>query len=331
MGAERVLTDTPPATRRWRPLLSWTIKIAVSVGLLYVLLSRADLHRLWATARTASVAWLAAALVLYFGMILVSAWRWGLLLGAQHLDVPYRRLTASFLVATFFNNFLPSNIGGDVIRIADTAPDAGSKTLATTVVLLDRGIGLFGLVFVAAIGASLAAHLSRGAEPVSPVVLWAGFASAVVIASPFLLAPDRIARLLRPLHAIHQEWFEERINRFTAALHKFRAAPHVLGACFGGAVLVQAVLIGFYTAIAHAIGLPLSVIHLAILIPVSLVVQMLPVSVNGLGVREAVFGFYFKKIGLPLDSAILLSFLGAALIMLFSVTGAVTYLTRPRR
>ena len=52
---------------------------------------------------------------------------------------PFRRLTASFLVATFFNNFLPSNIGGDVIRIADTAPAAGSKTLATTVVLIDRG------------------------------------------------------------------------------------------------------------------------------------------------------------------------------------------------
>ena len=63
-------------------------------------------------------------------------------------------LTSSFLVATFFNNFLPSNIGGDVIRITDTAPAAGSKTLATTVVLIDRGIGLLGLVLVAALGAS---------------------------------------------------------------------------------------------------------------------------------------------------------------------------------
>ena len=72
-------------------------------------------------------------------MILVSAWRWGLLLNAQGLVFSFSRLTSSFLVATFFNNFLPSNIGGDVVRIADTAPAAGSKTLATTVVLIDRG------------------------------------------------------------------------------------------------------------------------------------------------------------------------------------------------
>ena len=59
---------------------------------------------------------------LYLTMILASTWRWGLLLKAQHLDFRFRSLTSSFLVATFFNNFLPSNIGGDVVRIADTPP-----------------------------------------------------------------------------------------------------------------------------------------------------------------------------------------------------------------
>ena len=58
----------------------------------------------------------------------------------------------------FFNNFLPSNIGGDVIRIGDTAARPASKTLATTVVLVDRIIGLMALVLVAAVGATLAAE-----------------------------------------------------------------------------------------------------------------------------------------------------------------------------
>ena len=59
----------------------------------------------------------------------------------------------------FFNNFLPSNIGGDVVRIADTAPAAGSKTLATTVILVDRVLGLTALVIVAASGALVASLL----------------------------------------------------------------------------------------------------------------------------------------------------------------------------
>src|SRR5207253_2227117 len=99
----------------------------------------------WGIVRAASVSWLGAALVLYLLTVLLSAWRWGLLLDAQGVDVPFTFLTNSFLVAFFFNNFLPSNIGGDVIRIRDTSRAAGSKTLATTVVLIDRGIGVLGL------------------------------------------------------------------------------------------------------------------------------------------------------------------------------------------
>ncbi len=53
-------------------------------------------------------------------------------------------------VSMFFNNFLPSNIGGDVIRIADTAAAAGSKTVATMVVVADRALGLAALMLVAA-------------------------------------------------------------------------------------------------------------------------------------------------------------------------------------
>ena len=140
------------------PAVFWAAKIVVSTGLLAVLLARVDLSRLWTTARTASVLWLLGALGLYFAMVFVSAWRWGILLRAQHIAAELMTLLRSYLVATFFNNFLPSNIGGDVVRVRDTARAAGSKTLATTVILVDRGIGLLGLVFVAAMGASLTAR-----------------------------------------------------------------------------------------------------------------------------------------------------------------------------
>ena len=57
---------------------------------------------------------------------------------------------------------------------------------------------------------------------------------------------------------------------------------------------------------------------------------MVPLSVNGLGVREATFTLYFARIGLPAEPAIALSFIGAILIMVFSLSGAVTYLLRRR-
>jgi uncharacterized membrane protein YbhN (UPF0104 family) len=290
-----------------------------------------DLARLAEQARSASPGWLASALVLYLVMILISAWRWDLLLRAQHIGVRFGTLVNSFLVATFFNNFLPSNIGGDVIRIGDTARAARSKTLATTVVLVDRGVGLLGLVFVAALGATLAALADEAIGPLGPGLLWAALAAGLSIAVPVLLLPQGVGWLLKPLRAIHQEWVGERIEKLVGALGKFREAPGAIAACFGGALLVQAVLVGFYAAVAYAIGVRVPVAHLAILVPVSFIVQMMPLSVNGLGVREWVFGAYFTRLGLPLESALALSFIGAALIMLFSTSGAVVYLSRRHR
>jgi glycosyltransferase 2 family protein len=320
--------DAPPPPSPVRGALIWTLKVLVSGGLLYVLLSRVDLARLWAIARTASIPWLAAALGLYFVMVVISAWRWDLLLRAQDIHLPFRRLLNSFLVATFFNNFLPSNIGGDVVRIRDTSRVAGSKTRAATIVLVDRGLGLLGLVFVAATGASLAARLSDAVGPLGPGLLWLLLAAAVTVAGIVLMLPHRVAQALRPLRALHQEWVEERIARLTTALTRFGESPRALLVCFAGAILVQAVIVGFYAAIATAIDVHVPIAHLALVVPMSLIVQMAPISVNGLGVREATFGFYFTQLGVNLESALALSFIGAGLVMLFSTTGALAYLTR---
>jgi glycosyltransferase 2 family protein len=313
---------------RTRGVVIAGFKAAVSIALLWVLFSRVDLARLWGIARQASTPWLIAALALYLVMVLISAWRWGLLLKAQGLDFPFGRLTASFLVATFFNNFLPSNIGGDVVRIADTAPAAGSKTLATTVVLIDRGIGLLGLVLMAALGATAGARFGKSTAGVGAGVLWAGFGLAAMIATPALLMPQAFVRMLQPLRILHREWVDVRLDRLTMALARFRESPGAIAGCFAGAVVVQAVLVAFYLAIAHSMRIPIGFAELAVIVPITFIVQMLPVSLNGFGVREATFGFYFSRLGLPLESALLVSFMGAALVMLFSLSGGVMYILR---
>ena len=322
------MTETieQPRQSRARSLVLSAVKAAVSIGLLYLLFSRVDVSRLWTVARTASPLLLASALALYFAVILVSTWRWSILLRAQHVELPFSFLTQSFLVATFFNNFLPSNIGGDVIRITDTARIVGSRTLATTVVLIDRGRGLLGLALMAASGASLMQHMVVGR--VGPGILWAGFGLGAVIATPALLFPEASTRLLQPLRVFHQEWVDARLEKLAFALTKFKETPAALAECFAGAVAVQAILVGFYLAIARSMHIPVGFAELAVIVPVSFIVQMIPLSVNGFGVREATFGFYFTRLGLPLESALLVSFMGAALIMLFSLSGGVAYLRR---
>jgi len=312
-----------------RSLAITLVKAIVSIGLLALLFSRVDVSRLWSVARQASIPWLAFALLLYLGMLLASALRWGVLLRAQHVQLPFTFLTQSFLVATFFNNFLPSNIGGDVIRITDSAKAAGSKTLATTVVLIDRGLGVLGLALMAATGATLMQRMAL--DPLRPGMLWAGFGLGAIIATPALLMPETVTKLLQPLRVFHQEWVDERIEKLTYALTRFKETPAALAICFIGAVAVQGILVLFYVAIARSMNIPIGFAELAVIVPISFIAQMVPISMNGFGVREATFGFYFTRLGLPLESALLVSFVGAALIMFFSLSGGVAYLTRTAR
>lgn len=315
------------APNRVRGVLTLLVKITVSVGLLGILLGRVDLARLWTLARHASLAWLAAAVAAYLAMIGVSAWRWRLLLGAQGIRVRSGRLVNSYLVATFFNNFLPSNIGGDVVRIRDTAAAAGSKTLATTVILADRGIGLLGLCLVGALGATSLSG-GRAAVPLLAPALWAALLAGFAVGVPLVVMPGGVARLLGPLRRFNREWVDERIERLTSGLARFGRDPRALLWCFAGAVLVQAMLVGFYALIARSMHVPVSPWHLAVIVPVSFIVQMAPVSVNGFGVREATFTFYFSRLALAPESALAVSFMGAGLILVVSLLGAAAYILR---
>ena len=306
-------------------------KLTVSVILLWILFSRIDLEKLWAGTRSASVSWLVVALLIYAVTVVVSVWRWRLLLDAQDVHVETNRLAGSYLVALFFNNFLPSNIGGDVIRIRDTALQAGSKTLATAVVLVDRGLGLMGLVLVAACGASLAAGgATAGALPIVPAWLWAGFILGAGLSAPAVLAPVGFGRLLQPLRVFHPDWIDNRIEKLTGVLARFRDRPSALAGCFGGAVLVQAGTVAYYLAAAYALHIAIGPWDLAVIVPLSFLLQMAPVSINGFGVREAAFSLYFARLRLPLESALLVSLVPTMLVMFFSLSGAAVYVGRRR-
>ena len=154
-----------------------------------------------------------------------------------------------------------------------------------------------------------------------------GFGLGAIIATPALLMPETATKLLQPLRVFHQEWVDERIAKLTYALTRFKETPAALAVC-SGAVAVQGILVLFYVAIARSMNIPIGFAELAVIVPVSFIVQMMPLSVNGFGVREATFGFYFTRLGLPLESALLVSFVGAALIMFFSLSGGVAYLSR---
>ena len=302
------------------------VRLLVSAALLYFVLRSIDLAALWQRVQGMNPAWIALALGSFVFMQSVSVWRWHRLLRAQHIDITSRALTESIWVSLFFNNFLPSNIGGDVVRIADTASAAGSKTLATTVVLVDRVLGLTALIIVASFGAFAASLV--GIHVPGARWLWIVAATGVAVAIPVIVIPKLTAYLLRPLRLLRKPWVDERVQRLEDAIIRFREAPSALVGAFAGALVVQTTMVAFYLLTAQGLAVPLPVLLGAVLIPVSLAVQMAPLSINGFGVREAVFAFFFRRFGLPIDAAVALSLVSTGLVMGLSLAGGYMFLRR---
>lgn len=309
-------------------MLKILVRVIVSAALLYFVLRSIDLAALWERVWRMNPAWMLLALAAFAFMQSVSVWRWHRLLRAQHIDVTSRTLTESIWVSLFFNNFLPSNIGGDFVRIADTAGAAGSKTLATTVVLVDRVLGLTALIIVAAVGAFAASLV--GIHVPGARWLWIAAAAGAAVAVPVIAIPKLTALLLHPLRLLKRPWVDERTQRLEDAIIRFREAPSALLGAFAGALVVQITIVAFYLLTAQGLSVPLPIFLGAVLIPVSLAVQMAPLSINGFGVREAVFAFFFRRFGLPIDAAVALSLVSTGLVMGLSLVGGFMFLRRRR-
>jgi uncharacterized membrane protein YbhN (UPF0104 family) len=307
-------------------LLKIVVRLGISAALLYFVLRSIDLPSFWERVKGMHPAWILLALAAYAVTQSIGVWRWNRLLRAQHIDVESRKLTESIWVSMFFNNFLPSNIGGDVVRIADTAPAAGSKTLATTVILVDRALGLTALVLVASAGALAATLIGVHV----PGARWLFLATALgaVTAISVMAMPQLVGHALLPLRALNKPWITERAQRLQDAVIRFRNAPTALMGAFAGALVVQITVVAFYLLTAEGLSVPLPIFLGAVLIPVSLVVQMAPVSINGFGVREAVFAFFFRRFGLPTDAAVALSLVSTGMVMGLSLVGGFFFLRR---
>ncbi len=301
-------------------------KIAVSLLLLALLLHSTDRDALVSRVRNADALLLAAAVVFYAAMTLISIWRWRVLLQAQGHVAPMAHLSASYLVATFFNNFLPSNIGGDVIRIRDSSRLTGSTTAALAIVAIDRILGICALYALA-----LVAFLAGGAQVreltgARAVLLGLGLvfaALAYVFFRPgtarWLMSASRLDRLA---------WAREQFEIVQAAVNVYRQELTAVWLAFGASVALQTLVVWYYFAVARALKIELPLTACFLMVPLCTLVQTVPLSFNGWGIREGVFVHYFRQIGLPHDNAMAFSLVGAGLIVLLSLSGAVVWTSR---
>jgi hypothetical protein len=116
----------------------------------------------------------------------------------------------------------------------------------------------------------------------------------------------------------------------TSALFRFRRRIPALIKALLVSILIQGSIVIFYFLVAHAMDIALPLDYCFLIIPIILVVQLFP-SINGFGVRESAFVFFFTAIGLSAEQGVSLSFVSTGVIIALSLFGGVIYATRSRK
>lgn len=302
------------------------LKLAVSLALLAYLFSTTDLEALLARVRSGDLLYLVGAVALYAGMLAVATWRWRRLLKALGYRPSLRALSASYLVATFFNNFLPSNMGGDVVRVRDGSRLTGSTTMSLAVVAIDRVLG-FGALYLLALAAfALGGPAVRNLVAAGPVLL---LLSAVFGVMAYLFFRPGMARTLMAWTGLSEiESLYKRFETVQQAVHVYRERLLDVWLAFGASVALQAFVVCYFYVVARALQIHVPLMVCFVIVPICTLVQAIPISFNGWGVRESVFILYFAQMGISRDSALAFSLVGAALMVLLSLSGAIVWTTR---
>ncbi|WP_426442431.1 lysylphosphatidylglycerol synthase transmembrane domain-containing protein [Bradyrhizobium genosp. P] len=294
------------------------IKIAVTVSLLWFLVSHVDLHHISNALTSLSLASLGLAAFVLALTIPANAARWHYILSASGSSPGLAKLAKILLVGLFFNQVLPSGVGGDAVRVWRCHLLGIPAGQAIRSVLLDRAMGFASIVLVYAAG--LPILLRMMADRLQQGVFVAIFVLAVGgLAALFSLdfLPSFLLRVkfLSPLASISIEG------------RRLVSDPRRLGVIFSLALLGTAINIYAYQRIAQSMGADLSFVDWVLVVPPVTLVQLLPISLAGWGIREAALVVVLSAFNIPSEIALTISLLFGACQILIALPGGLIWIT----
>lgn len=292
------------------------LKIAVSLGLIAFILTRVGLAETWNALRGAHWGLVAAAFALFILTLPLRAFRWQALLNGLKVHVSISRLTTLYFVGAFFNIFLPTGVGGDVVRAVELTQDSRHGAEAIGTVFVDRLIGLLVLFVIALAALPFSYRLVELEVAVAIVVM----ALAGLVGGWLLLQGDLLGRIGRRLAFLPAQDKLEKLYRAVGGCGR-KALTWALAV----SVLFNLVNILVNYLIALAVGVHLSPWYFFAFVPIISFSLALPVSLGGLGVREGTYVLLFGQAGVAPEQALALSLAYYAITVATGLLGGLVY------
>lgn len=320
-GAAR---ETPPKAA-WKRALGWA-KWVVSAALIAWVLSRTDIAAIGEALRTVRPWYIVGAFALIPLGVVIGAFRWQWLLRANGVRASIPYLIGGGCVAAFVRLFLPSTIGGDAVRVYDSWRAGASKSLAFATIGVDRLLGLFALVLLAFGAMAFNEHVSS-----IPAARWFALAAAggmlSIIAWIFFVG-ERVPGVVLQVWRVGPAPVRRPFEKLFSALVTFHGKHGTLASVFSLGVVLQLNVVAFYWLIARGLGLEITFLEMLATAPIAVFVMMIPVSINGIGLRENVWILLLGAYGFAKADAVALSWIELGLFVLFGLLGGIVYAAR---
>jgi uncharacterized protein (TIRG00374 family) len=316
-------TDYKPGRRSFWGLC---LRILICIGILWFVFSRVDLSEVYQLFKGVSFWVFLLTLSLFFIATLLFTIRWGIILRNLQININLKTLISLQFIGMFFNLFLPTSAGGDVIKAYYLSNISQKRGMSYLSAFLDRYIGLISAIILAAI-ASLSVRLEVDGFA---IYFWILLVFIAAILLSVLLATD-FAKRLNKLLGTRLKFVQGIISMINESSKTIFKNPRVVIWTFllstGYLLLMIAINYIFIVSIGKSIELK----DLFVFLPVIALLTSIPISINGLGLREGAYIYLFATIGFTNSESLSISLLNFVLMLLSGLPGALFYLILHRK
>jgi uncharacterized protein (TIRG00374 family) len=319
--------------RRWPWAPNWVkgaAQFIIGAAALVYIVSKSDSHQLLEVLKTTRLWYLplgvGTTLIVYWLM----AYRWRLILAARGYRPALSRLFVYYLIGSFFSNFVPGgSVSTDVVRMLYVNREVRDRAYVVTTLLYDRFLGMFVLLMVG----MTAAIASRSYLPAGALLygIEAVFIVAVLI-SLFLMSEYLAGRLSAVAiymgRLVRLERLGEGAARVLDAMAEVRGRTDIILQTLGVSLLMRIAWTAGFVVIALAMNLGLGVVLIFAFIAIVDLIRMLPITPNGLGLREGAIVLLLGQVGITHERALMFSLLSFAPLLLLAIVGGLIYMLK---
>ncbi len=310
-----------------KKIFSIFLRIGISIILLTFLFRQVDTKSLFEMIRHSHKLYLLLSFLIMSGMYIFCIFRWHMLLKGAGIDLALKRVLISSAGGAFFSLFLPSTIGGDLMRSIDLAAHTKKTKEVVATVLLDRLSGYVALVIVAILAIGFGWRFIQDSSVIFAVVILALALLAIlaVFFNKFIYAKinkffgsSSAGKIRETIKGLHQE------------IHVFRHKKWLIVNNLLLSFIVQLIAPTCAYLIALAIGIKISFMYFLVFLPIIGAITMLPISIGGLGVRDAAMIYFFAKAGVAKDAAFAMSLINFGMVIIYGALGGLIYVLTVR-